>query len=36
MNPILFSLLEYQGKQTYFANIKPGMTGNEIVEIIGC
>lgn len=36
MNPILFSLLEYQGKKLYFGNIKPGMTGDQILEIISC
>jgi hypothetical protein len=36
MNPILFSFLEYQGKELYFKNIKPGMNGNQILEIISC
>lgn len=36
MNPILFSLLEYQGKSLLYNNIKSGMTGNEILQVFSC
>ena len=36
MKQLLFNALEYQGKSLLMKNIKPGMKGNEILEIISC